>query len=57
MFLHRSFLLSPLDVLTFEQLAWSASSFRFLLSGAVCFQKFLGGEFLSCVGLLESKHI
>jgi hypothetical protein len=23
----------------------------------VCFQKFLGGEFLSCAGLLESKHI
>jgi hypothetical protein len=45
------------DVLTFEQPAWSASSFRFFLNGAVRFQKFLGGEFLSCAGLLESKHI
>jgi hypothetical protein len=51
------FLHPPLDVLTFEQPAWSASSFRFFLNGAVRFQKFLGGEFLSCAGLLESKHI
>jgi hypothetical protein len=46
-----------LDVFTFEQLAWSANSFRFLLNEAGRFQKFLGGEFLSCAGLLESKHI
>jgi len=55
--LSAEFYRSPLDVLTFEQPAWSASSFRFFPDGAVCFQKFLGGEFLSCAGLLESKHI
>jgi len=51
------FIRSPLDVLTFEQPARLASSFRFFSNGAVRFQKFLGGEFLSCAGLLESKHI
>src|SRR5258705_13980711 len=33
------------------------AGFVFFSDGAVCFQKFLGGEFLSCAGLLESKHI